>query len=153
MKQPATEDDRVWRALSDGRRRQMLDRLAEAPMTTGELVSEFEPLCRTAVMKHLEVLVAAGVDLRLDQVERFRKKSAIVIDLRPRGDDVEEMMLEFVRTPEDIKGRVQPVDSDHSGFFDGSGEVRPGDFHPSWQPVDGCAGDRAADRFNRLRPL
>ncbi len=63
MKHPATEDDRVWRALSDGRRRQMLDRLAEAPMTTGTLVHEFEPLCRTAVMKHLEVLVAAKLVL------------------------------------------------------------------------------------------
>ncbi len=59
MKNPATQDDRVWRALSDGRRRQMLDRLAEAPMTTGTLVREFEPLCRTAVMKHLDVLAAA----------------------------------------------------------------------------------------------
>ena len=63
MKNPATEDDRVWRALSDGRRREMLDRLADAPMTTGMLVSEFEPLCRTAVMKHLEVLVAAKLVL------------------------------------------------------------------------------------------
>ena len=63
MKHPATEDDRVWRALSDRRRRQMLDRLAEAPMTTGALAREFEPLCRTAVMKHLEVLVAARLVL------------------------------------------------------------------------------------------
>ena len=63
MNQPATEDDRVWRALGDQRRRRMLDRLAEAPLTTGALVAEFEPLCRTAVMKHLEVLVAAGLVL------------------------------------------------------------------------------------------
>ena len=41
----------------------MLDRLAEAPMTTGTLVREFEPLCRTAVMKHLDVLVAARLVL------------------------------------------------------------------------------------------
>ena len=63
MNQPATEDDRVWRALGDERRRRMLDRLAEGPATTGSLVAEFEPLCRTAVMKHLEVLVAAGIVL------------------------------------------------------------------------------------------
>ena len=41
----------------------MLDLLAKAPMTTGSLVSEFEPLCRTAVMKHLSVLVAARLVL------------------------------------------------------------------------------------------
>ena len=63
MIHPATEDDRVWRALGDERRRQMLDRLAEAPMTTGSLVREFQPLCRTAVMKHLEVLAAARLVL------------------------------------------------------------------------------------------
>ncbi len=63
MNSPATEDDRVWRALGDQRRRRMLDRLAEAPLTTGALVREFEPLCRTAVMKHLEVLVAARLVL------------------------------------------------------------------------------------------
>ncbi len=63
MKNAATEDDRVWRALSDERRRQMLDRLAEAPMTTGSLVRAFTPLCRTAVMKHLDVLVGAKLVL------------------------------------------------------------------------------------------
>ena len=63
MIHPATEDDRVWRALGDERRRRMLDRLAESPMTTGSLVREFQPLCRTAVMKHLEVLAAARLVL------------------------------------------------------------------------------------------
>ncbi len=61
MKQPATQDDRIWRALGDHVRRKMLDELAKAPMTTGDLVRGFEPLCRTAVMKHLDVLEAAGL--------------------------------------------------------------------------------------------
>ena len=38
MKQPATQDDRIWRALGDHVRREMLDELAKAPMTTGDLV-------------------------------------------------------------------------------------------------------------------
>lgn len=63
MLHPATDDDRVWRALGDERRRQMLDRMAEAPMTTGSLAREFQPLCRTAVMKHLEVLTTAKLVL------------------------------------------------------------------------------------------
>ena len=37
MKAAATEDDRIWRALADGLRRRMLDALAEAPRTTGEM--------------------------------------------------------------------------------------------------------------------
>lgn len=63
MNNPATDDDRVWRALSDERRRDMLDLLAAAPRTTGELVNEFGSLCRTAVMKHLDVLVSADLVL------------------------------------------------------------------------------------------
>jgi len=59
MNSPATVEDQIWRALGDQRRRQMLDQLAEAPLTTGDLVQKFKPLCRTAVMKHLDVLVAA----------------------------------------------------------------------------------------------
>ena len=63
MKSPASEDDRVWRALSEQTRRNMLDQLADAPRTTGALVDQFAPLCRTAVMKHLDVLVAAKLVL------------------------------------------------------------------------------------------
>ncbi len=61
MKHPANDDDRIWRALGDERRRQMLDRLAVSEMTTGAMVLAFKPLCRTAVMKHLDVLVAADL--------------------------------------------------------------------------------------------
>lgn len=53
--------DNIWKALGDANRRAMLDALAERPLTTGELVSRFDDLCRTAVMKHLDVLVAAGL--------------------------------------------------------------------------------------------
>ncbi len=59
MKRAATIEDRVWRALGDPVRRRILDELARAPSTTGELAARFEPLCRTAVMKHLDVLAAA----------------------------------------------------------------------------------------------
>lgn len=55
------EDDIIWRGLADSSRRRILDALAERPLTTGELVGRFENLCRTAVMKHLEVLVDAGL--------------------------------------------------------------------------------------------
>jgi len=58
------DQDRVWKALADPSRRALLDRLAEGPRTTGELCSHFAlpgrgGLCRTATMKHLDVLQEA----------------------------------------------------------------------------------------------
>jgi DNA-binding transcriptional ArsR family regulator len=58
-------DDRVWRALSDRSRRQILDLLRQRPMTTSELEGHF-PFTRFAVMKHLRVLEEA----KLITVER-----------------------------------------------------------------------------------
>ena len=56
--------DTVWKALADPRRRAVLDLLSDGPRTTGEICSVFARrdetgLCRTAVMKHLDLLVAA----------------------------------------------------------------------------------------------
>lgn len=53
--------DVVWRALADERRREILDLLADGPRTTGQVCDAVDGLCRTAVMKHLDVLVAAGL--------------------------------------------------------------------------------------------
>ena len=54
-------EDAIWRALAEPVRREILDLLAVAPRTTGELVSHFDSLCRTGVMKHLDVLVSADL--------------------------------------------------------------------------------------------
>jgi DNA-binding transcriptional ArsR family regulator/uncharacterized protein YndB with AHSA1/START domain len=51
---------RVWKALADPHRRAMLDHLRQRPMTTGEIASQFA-FSRFAAMKHLGVLVAAGL--------------------------------------------------------------------------------------------
>ena len=48
----------LWRALADPTRRQILDLLTERPRITGEIASHFA-ISRIAVMRHLEVLVAA----------------------------------------------------------------------------------------------
>ena len=53
--------DLIWKALADATRREVLDLLAERPLTTGELVERFPDLCRTNVMKHLDVLTAANL--------------------------------------------------------------------------------------------
>jgi len=51
----------VWRALANPLRREMLDRLREGPLPTGELVLGFPELSRFAVMQHLAVLESAGL--------------------------------------------------------------------------------------------
>lgn len=62
MNSQAEQCDTVWKALSDSTRRDILDLLAERPLSTGEIASRFEDtLCRTAVMKHLEILVDANL--------------------------------------------------------------------------------------------
>ncbi|MDP6555558.1 MAG: helix-turn-helix domain-containing protein [Pirellulaceae bacterium] len=53
------QEDLIWKALSDRVRRRMVEELAKQALMTGELVELFPKLCRTAVMKHLDVLTAA----------------------------------------------------------------------------------------------
>lgn len=55
--------DKVWRALADPQRRRILDELAAGPLTTGDMVARFDDLCRTAVMKHLDILTDANLVL------------------------------------------------------------------------------------------
>ena len=51
----------VFKALSDPRRRRILDYIRDRPRTTGWLCARFENLSRYAVMKHLNVLEQAGL--------------------------------------------------------------------------------------------
>lgn len=66
-----TSDDRIWRALADPVRREIVEHLDSAPRTTGDLVTRFDRLCRTAVMKHLDVLVAANL-VAVERIGRVR---------------------------------------------------------------------------------
>jgi DNA-binding transcriptional ArsR family regulator len=55
-----SEDDRVFKALADSKRRAILDLLKDAPRTTGELCEHFEAtLDRCTVMQHIGVLERA----------------------------------------------------------------------------------------------
>lgn len=53
--------DRVFKALSAGIRRQMLDDLRDQPLTTGTLCAHFPDLDRCTVMQHLRVLEDADL--------------------------------------------------------------------------------------------
>jgi DNA-binding transcriptional ArsR family regulator len=53
------DDDLIYKALADSRRREILDLLKDEPMTTGDICSHLEPLDRCTVMQHLRVLEKA----------------------------------------------------------------------------------------------
>ena len=50
------QHDRVFKALGNQVRRQILDDLRDQPLTTGTLVAHFPELDRCTVMQHLKVL-------------------------------------------------------------------------------------------------
>lgn len=59
----AADEERVFKALADGRRRRILDLLQAEPRTTGDLCAVFPHLNRCTVMQHLGVLERAGLIL------------------------------------------------------------------------------------------
>lgn len=62
---PPTDDlAAVWRGLANPVRREILDRLVEGPLPTGELAGTFPDLSRFAVMQHLRVLEEGGLVIR-----------------------------------------------------------------------------------------
>jgi len=72
--------DAVWKALSDPTRREILDLLRKGPRTTTEIVDEFPRLSRFGVMKHIDVLRAAGlVNTREEGRQRINTLNALPI--------------------------------------------------------------------------
>lgn len=64
MNESEDKSEAVWKALADKTRRAILDLLADRALTTGEIVARFDGVfCRTAVMKHVQVLVGANLVL------------------------------------------------------------------------------------------
>ncbi len=57
----AAQEDSVFKALADSRRREILDLLKTSARTTGELCEHFEALDRCTVMQHIGVLEKAGL--------------------------------------------------------------------------------------------
>ncbi len=73
-------NDKLFRALGNGVRRDILDRLKNAPQTTGAVCAAFPELDRCTVMQHLKVLEEADlVVARRDGRERWNHLNAIPI--------------------------------------------------------------------------
>src|SRR5258706_3765846 len=62
--------DRVFQALADATRREMVERLVRGPAAVSEIARPF-PMSLPAVMQHLQVLEASGPG-RAEQVGRVR---------------------------------------------------------------------------------
>lgn len=97
-------DDRVWLALNDASRRQILDLLRKRPMTTGELCEHFD-FTRFAVMKHLKVLVDGGLVL----VERQGRERLNHLNPLPLQAIYRRWIKPFEKIPADRLLRVKAL--------------------------------------------
>ncbi len=93
------DDDAVWRALVEPRRRAILRLVADRERAAGEIANEFE-VTRTAVSQHLTVLKEAGLVFeRRDGTRRlYRARSEGLAALRNLLDDVWATSLDIGRT-------------------------------------------------------
>ena len=64
--------DRVWKALGDGKRRKLIEAIAAGPKLTGELVDLIPGIGRTAVLRHIAILADANlIIVRADGRKRW----------------------------------------------------------------------------------
>ena len=79
MSSESTEDA-VFKALANGKRRQMLDAIKHGPLTTGALCEKFPEMDRCTVMQHLKVLEEADLIIpRRQGRERWNHLNALPI--------------------------------------------------------------------------
>ena len=79
MSSESTEDA-IFKALANAKRRQMLDAIKHAPLTTGALCEKFPEMDRCTVMQHLKVLEEADLVIpRKEGRERWNHLNALPI--------------------------------------------------------------------------
>ena len=75
-----SKEDAIFKALANGKRRQMLDAIRHAPLTTGALCEKFPDMDRCTVMQHLKVLEEADLIIpRREGRERWNHLNALPI--------------------------------------------------------------------------
>ena len=75
-----SKEDAIFKALANGKRRQMLDAIKHAPLTTGALCEKFPEMDRCTVMQHLKVLEEADLIIaRREGRERWNHLNALPI--------------------------------------------------------------------------
>lgn len=100
----ARRDDRVFKALADSRRRQILDLLKEAPRTTGELCDWFGgAIDRCTVMQHIGVLERA--DLIIARKEGRHRWN--YLNVAPFKDIYDRWISPYAREAVDLLARLK----------------------------------------------
>ena len=75
-----SQEDAIFKALANGKRRQMLDAIRHAPLTTGALCEKFPEMDRCTVMQHLKVLEDADLIIpRREGRERWNHLNSMPI--------------------------------------------------------------------------
>ncbi len=59
--QYSAAEDEVWKAIADGKRRKIVDALANGRKSTGEIVDLFPSAARTGILKHIGILEKADL--------------------------------------------------------------------------------------------
>lgn len=78
-------EERVFKALADYRRREILDFIKDHPKTTGEICNHFKKLDRCTVMQHLGVLERADLII-VKREGRFRWNYLNVVPIKEIHD-------------------------------------------------------------------
>jgi len=107
----STGEERVFKALADGRRRRILDLLKSEAMTTVDLCAKFRKLDRCTVMQHLSVLERAGLiivkregRLRWNYINPLPIKQIHDRWIAPHARGAVDLLARIKR---DLEGRVQ----------------------------------------------
>ncbi|HWA86601.1 MAG TPA: metalloregulator ArsR/SmtB family transcription factor [Opitutus sp.] len=87
--------DRVFRALADSTRREILFRVARADRTVGELAQPFR-ISAPAISRHLKILEEAGLlqRVRSGKHHRFHLNTEPLTDIRKTLDDLTAFWLQ-----------------------------------------------------------
>lgn len=93
-------EDAVWKALADPTRREIIELLDRAPLTTGELSARFPHLTRYGVMKHLAVLE----DADLVKVKREGRMRWNIYNNNPMNEIVKPWVTRHIA---EMKGRFE----------------------------------------------
>jgi DNA-binding transcriptional ArsR family regulator len=103
MMSKAEREERVFKALADGRRREILDLLKQQPETTGELCGHFRNLDRCTVMQHLGVLERAGLVI----VKREGRTRWNYLNVIPITEIYERWISQYASKSVELLARMQ----------------------------------------------
>jgi DNA-binding transcriptional ArsR family regulator len=100
-------DDLIYKALADRRRREILDLLRDEPKTTGDICAHFPNLDRCTVMQHLGVLEKADLVI-VQKKGRFRWNSLNAVPIREIYDRwINKYASHSVEMLRDLKGDLE----------------------------------------------